>query len=84
MPLSGRFPLGRVTVKGAGWMRLASGEAKTATVRAIPMETGGVRARLSGEGEVARPEQTICTIYMYSMEVANVYYSVHVHACTCT
>lgn len=63
MTLSGRFPLGRVTVRGAGWMRLASGEAKTATVRAIPVETGGVRARLSGE----RGGSTSSTGYMYML-----------------
>ena len=36
----------RVAARGGSWRRLVSGEAKT--VRAIPVEGGGVRARLSG------------------------------------
>ena len=43
----GRASLGRAVVRDAGWRRLASGEARA--VRAIPVETGGVRAKLSGE-----------------------------------
>lgn len=35
-----------VATRGVGWRRLVSGEAKT--IRAIPVESGGVRARLSG------------------------------------
>ena len=37
----------RVAVRGTNWKRLVSGEAKT--VRAIPVESGGIRARLSGK-----------------------------------
>lgn len=37
---------GRVSVRGACWKRLVSGEAKT--VRAIPIESGGLRSRFSG------------------------------------
>ena len=43
----GREMAGRLAARGAGWKRLASGEVRT--VRAIPVEGGGVRARLSGE-----------------------------------
>lgn len=42
----GSVSLRRVAVQDAGWKRLVSGE--TRTVRAIPVETGGVRGRLSG------------------------------------
>ena len=39
--------VGRVAVRGNSWKRLVSGEAKA--VRAIPVESGGIRARLSGK-----------------------------------
>ena len=43
-PGGSRVAVGRVS---SNWRRFVSGEAKT--VRAIPVESGGLRARLSGE-----------------------------------
>lgn len=60
--------------RGACWKRLMSGE--TRTVRAIPIETGGVRGRLSGMLSLL----FYCAIKQYAGS-STVLCVVHVHVC---